>query len=76
MPVHPQVQLLIDALGMTSLPGLDAGVAAEVKRYAGMPHGFFSFGAALDGTKEATADAVLHLRSAFGREAVHAATAG
>jgi acetyl esterase len=54
----------------------EAGGAAEVKRYAGMPHGFFSFGAALDGTKEAMADAALHLRSAFGREAVHAATAG
>ena len=25
----------------------EAGVAADVKRYAGMPHGFFSFGAAV-----------------------------
>jgi acetyl esterase len=52
----------------------ESGVAAEVKRYAGMPHGFFSFGAAFDGSKEALADAVLRLRSAFG-QGVHAATA-
>jgi acetyl esterase len=55
---------------------LEAGVPTEVKRYAGMPHGFFSFGAAFDGSKEAIADALVRLRSAFGREAVHAATAG
>jgi acetyl esterase len=54
----------------------DAGVPAEVKRYAGMPHGFFSFGAAFDGSKEAIADAIGRLRRAFGRAAVHAATAG
>jgi acetyl esterase len=53
----------------------EAGVPAEVKRYAGMPHGFFSFGAAFDGSKEAMTDALLRLRSAFGQEAVHAATA-
>ena len=29
------------------------GVEVELKRYDGMPHGFFSFGAALDGAKEA-----------------------
>jgi acetyl esterase len=55
---------------------MEAGVPAEVKRYAGMPHGFFSFGAAFDGSKEAIADALDRLRVAFGREAVHAATAG
>jgi acetyl esterase len=53
----------------------EAGVPAAVKRYAGMPHGFFSFGAAFDGSKEAMADAGRQLRSAFGQEAVHAATA-
>jgi acetyl esterase len=55
---------------------MEAGVPAEVKRYAGMPHGFFSFGTAFDGSKEAMADALLRLRSAFGQEAVHAAIAG
>ena len=54
----------------------EAGVPAEVKRYAGMPHGFFSFGAAFDGSTEAIADTLVRLRSAFRREAVHAATAG
>ena len=54
----------------------DAGIPAEMKRYAGMPHGFLSFGAALDGSKEAMADAALRLRSAFGLEAAHAATTG
>jgi acetyl esterase len=29
------------------------GVEVELKRYDGMPHGFFSFGATLDGAREA-----------------------
>jgi acetyl esterase len=45
-----------------------AGVPAEVKRYAGMPHGFFSFGAALETAKQAVADAANRLRGAFGPE--------
>ncbi len=43
----------------------EAGVAAEFKRYPGMPHGFFSFGAVLGGAKEALGDATAHLRNAF-----------
>jgi acetyl esterase len=53
----------------------EAGVPVEVQRYAGMPHGFFSFGAALDSGRQAFADATSRLRSAFalaevGRSAV------
>ena len=44
----------------------EAGVLVQVKRYEGMPHGFFSFGAALDGGRVAFADATSRLRSAFG----------
>ena len=48
----------------------EAGVAAEVQRYDGMPHGFFSFGAALDGGRRAFADTIARLRSAFALEEV------
>jgi acetyl esterase/lipase len=44
----------------------EAGVPVEVQRYEGMPHGFFSFAAALDGGRRAFADATGRLRSAFG----------
>lgn len=43
-----------------------AGVAVDIKRYAGMPHGFVSFGAALEGSREAVEDIVSRLRGAFG----------
>jgi acetyl esterase len=43
----------------------EAGVPVEVQRYDGMPHGFFSFAAALDGGRRALADATSRLRSAF-----------
>lgn len=52
----------------------EAGVAVEAKRYAGMPHGFFSFGAALDIAQQAMADATVRLRAAFGMEGVYART--
>jgi acetyl esterase len=52
----------------------EAGVLVEVKRYAGMPHGFFSF-AALDTAKQALADTTTHLRKAFGLERFHADSA-
>ena len=52
----------------------EAGVRAEVQRYDGMPHGFFSFGAALDGGRRAFADATTRLRSALG--VAEKATAG
>ena len=45
-----------------------AGVPVEIKRYAGMPHGFFSFGAALATGRQAFADVTSHLRRAFGLE--------
>jgi acetyl esterase len=48
----------------------EAGVAAEFRRYEGMPHGFFSFAAALEGGRQALADATSRLRSAFGLTAV------
>jgi acetyl esterase len=51
-----------------------AGVPVEVKRYAGMPHGFFSFGAALDTAKQAVADTTIRLRRAFGLERFNAGT--
>jgi acetyl esterase len=44
----------------------EAGVSVEVQRYKGMPHGFFSFAAALDGGRRALADATSRLTSAFG----------
>ena len=44
----------------------EAGVSADLQRYAGMPHGFFSFGAALDTAKQAHADSAIRLRQAFG----------
>ena len=40
----------------------ESGVAVEMKRYAGMPHGFFSFFAVLAGGKAAFGDAVSALR--------------
>jgi acetyl esterase len=43
----------------------DAGVAVDVQRYNGMPHGFFSFLRALDGGREAFQDATEKLRRAF-----------
>jgi len=48
-----------------------AGGSVEVKRYPGMPHGFFSFGAALEAARQANADAASHLRKAFGTESLH-----
>jgi acetyl esterase len=42
-----------------------AGVPVEVRRYAGMPHGFFSFGAALNVSKEAMAETTTRLSKAF-----------
>ena len=45
-----------------------AGVAAKVRCYEGMPHGFFSFAAALDGGRKAVADSIGQLRAAFGLE--------
>jgi acetyl esterase len=47
-----------------------AGVPVEIKRYAGMPHGFFSFGAALNAGKEAMADTTTRLASAFRSERI------
>jgi acetyl esterase len=44
----------------------EAGVPVDVQRYKGLPHGFFSFAAALDGGRRALADATRRLRSAFG----------
>ena len=51
----------------------EAGVPVDVEQYEGMPHGFFSFGAVLDGGRRAFADATGRLRSAVGL--VGAATA-
>jgi len=45
----------------------EAGVPAEVKRYPGMIHGFFSMRAVIAGARQATADAAAALRSAFAR---------
>ena len=42
-----------------------SGVPVEIHRYPGMPHGFFSFAAALDGGRGAIAEAAEKLRSAF-----------
>ncbi|HTS25666.1 MAG TPA: alpha/beta hydrolase [Bryobacteraceae bacterium] len=54
----------------------EAGVAVAVKRYAGMPHGFFSFAAALSAGREAFADAAGALRCAFALEERCAGSAG
>jgi acetyl esterase len=43
-----------------------AGVEVAIKRYAGMPHGFFSFTSGLDGATTAYKDSTAHLRRAFG----------
>jgi acetyl esterase len=48
----------------------EAGVPVDVERYEGMPHGFFSFGAALDAGRRAFSDTTSRLRSAFGIEEV------
>src|ERR1051326_7618985 len=42
-----------------------SGVPVELKRYAGMPHGFFSFASALSVGRQAFGDAVEALRGAF-----------
>jgi acetyl esterase len=52
-----------------------AGVPVEVKRYAGMPHGFFSFGAALTTAQESMADTTTRLSKAFQAESVKAESA-
>lgn len=46
----------------------EAGVPVDVKRFAGMPHGFFSFAAALPAGQEAMADTTSRLRKAFHAE--------
>jgi acetyl esterase len=43
----------------------EAGVRTKMVRYAGMPHGFFSFASALDVGKRAFSDATAELRAAF-----------
>jgi acetyl esterase len=48
----------------------EAGVPVDIERYEGMPHGFFSFGAALEGGRRAFADTTSRLRSAFQLEEV------
>jgi acetyl esterase len=53
-----------------------AGVPVEIKRYAGMPHGFFSFGGALAAGRQAFADTTAALRRAFGVEELSAHSAG
>ncbi len=40
------------------------GVEVQLKRYDGMPHGFFSFRAALDGAREAHNDGAILIRNA------------
>ncbi len=52
-----------------------AGVPADTKRYAGMPHGFFSLAAALPTGREAFTDTVERLRKAFEVEAFRAHSA-
>lgn len=44
----------------------EAGVAARVSRYDGMPHGFFGMAALLDKAREARDEAVASLRRAWG----------
>jgi acetyl esterase len=53
----------------------EAGVSAEVKRYAGMPHGFFSFLTAFEGSREALGDVAQRMRAAFGLERAGAGSA-
>jgi acetyl esterase len=48
----------------------EAGVPVDIEQYEGMPHGFFSFGAALEGGRRAFADTSSRLRSAFQLEEV------
>lgn len=50
----------------------EAGGAADIKRYAGMPHGFVSFAAALDTGRVAFEDMTARLRGAFGLVSVGA----
>lgn len=45
------------------------GVAVEVQRYPGMPHGFFSMAAGIDTARRAVADATARLQSAFAQSA-------
>ena len=52
-----------------------AGVPAEVKCYAGMPHGFFSLAAALPTGRQAFADTTARLRRAFELEGLSADSA-
>jgi len=52
-----------------------AHVPVQIKRYAGMPHGFFSFAAALTTGRQALADVALQLRKAFELESVSADSA-
>jgi len=52
-----------------------AGVHTEVIRYAGMPHGFFSFAAALQTGRQAFADTAARLRKAFDLESISADSA-
>lgn len=46
-----------------------AGVEAEIRRYAGMPHGFVSWVSFLEGAKQAVADANAFLRRQFAQTA-------
>jgi acetyl esterase/lipase len=52
-----------------------AGVPAEVQRYAGMPHGFFSFGGALNAAVQAMTDTTTRLSKAFQQERIKAESA-
>lgn len=52
-----------------------ARVPVEIKRYAGMPHGFFSFAAALTTGRQAFADVAKQLRRAFELEGLSADSA-
>jgi acetyl esterase len=53
-----------------------AGVPVEIKRYDGMPHGFFSFCAVLTSGRQAFADCTAALRKAFGIEGTVAQAGG
>jgi acetyl esterase len=52
-----------------------AGVAVGVTRYAGMPHGFFSFGGALNTAVQAMTDTTTRLSKAFQSERIKAGSA-